>query len=69
MAKVLMIDNKPVKVGDRVKTFRGEEATVVGMQEPRVSWSTGRVYLQRDGVPFQDEFYPGVINAHWKEEE
>ena len=56
-----------IKIGDVVKTFRGEAATLVGMAEPRSENSTGRVYLRRDGVT--DALYPSVIDAKWIKED
>ena len=62
----------PLAVGDRVLTFRGEPARLVGTSEPAHAGSTGRVHLQffdEAGRPsYTGSYYPGVINAHWGDE-
>ena len=57
----------PVRVGDKVNTFRGEPAVVNGwIPPPRHFGSTGRVVLSIAGnAPF--EYYPSVIDCHWVE--
>jgi hypothetical protein len=53
-----------VKVGDQVKTSRGENVTVDYFREPSKPASEGKVY-----VAFEDggkrEFYVSVIGAEW----
>jgi hypothetical protein len=60
---------KPVQIGDKVKTGRGELYYLQRIEEPRHSGSTGRVYLSKSKKP-RDEFsyrsfFPGVIDAEW----
>lgn len=62
----LVIDGKPVKIGQEYKTFRGETVTLLGVEEPRHVGSTGRVYVQLNGA--ECAFYPSVINANWRED-
>jgi hypothetical protein len=62
----LYIGAKEIRVGSKVKTFRGKDAKVLRIVEPNRAGSTGRVYLGfKDGT--LAEYYPGVINAEWKE--
>lgn len=56
---------KEVQVGDVAKTFRDEVVTVTGVEEPRHSGSTGRVYVKFDGADRSREFFPSVIGAKW----
>ena len=60
-----------VKIGDTVETFRGEEGIVTGIDEPRKSGSTGRVYIKFEypNAKLTREFFPGVIGAEWIERE
>ena len=60
---------KEVKVGDRVKTFRGEDATVTYFREPSSSASSGKVSVKMDGDDWEREFYVSVIGAEWIERE
>jgi hypothetical protein len=52
----------PVKIGDHVTSFRGEEATVLDIVPPRHEGSTGRVYTELGA------HYPSVYDLHWIEE-
>ena len=64
---VYKVSGQPVKRGDVVKTFRGEDATVDGWVEPHKPDSTGRVLLRIE--PYQPHaYFPSVINAEWREE-
>jgi hypothetical protein len=54
--------------GDRVKTFRGEAGTLLHAQEPQHAGSTGRVIIQLDGAQYVSSFFPGVIDAEWRDE-
>jgi hypothetical protein len=58
----------PVKHGDAVKTFRGESATVEGWHQPLTPESTGRVVL-RIGECDPFPYYPGIIDAEWRDAE
>ncbi len=64
MMKLKLIDEKTGKelnIGDKVKTFRGEEAELQGWCEPLKPTSTGRIYIKlKEGVR---EFFPSVIGA------
>lgn len=67
---MLLIDKDTAEVlkkGDRVTTFRGEDATLTGWDDPHRVGSVGRVYLRVDGRPCDDSFFPGVINAQFVE--
>lgn len=70
MTKLKLFNSKTgeqLKVGDRVKTFRGESATLLGMQEPQHAASTGRVFVKIDGTQYESSFFPGVIGAEWRD--
>ena len=54
-----------VKIGDRVKTFRGEDVEVLKIVEPTHDASTGRVALEFVGKGWKQYYYPGVIGATW----
>lgn len=56
--------NRPVTIGDRVLTFRGEECIVQGFVEPHKPSSTGFVYVI-DKENRVNQFYPSVIGAVW----
>ena len=61
-----LVDTKTgreIRIGDVVKTFRGEDAKVLGWSEPRHSASTGRVDVFLIDAGYRQEFFPGVINA------
>lgn len=51
----------PVKVGERVTTWRGELFTLAGLQPPRHSASEGHVYLTRPCTHTADEHE----TVHW----
>jgi hypothetical protein len=54
---------KPVKVGDKVKTYQGPVVTVLGILAPRHGGSTGRVVVRERG--YERTYFPSVIDAHW----
>ena len=56
----------PVKVGDIVKTFRGEVVKVESIREPYYG-GTGRVYVKSLDTNAVHEYFPGVICALWVE--
>lgn len=58
-----------VKVGDKAKTFRGEECTVTYFRPPHKSNSEGKISVRFDGSSFDMEFYVSVIGAKWIERE
>ena len=51
--------NQEVKVGDKVKDFRGDYLVVKDFAKPHKPSSSGRVYTD------QGIFYVGVIGAKW----
>ena len=52
-----------VKEGDKVTTFRDEIGTLVSFAEPHKPSSSGKVYVQFDGLDYRREFYPSVIGC------
>jgi len=61
---------KPVKAGDLVTTFRGDQVRVSMFREPHKSSSSGKVIVQHPDAPeIQAEYYVGVIGAEWIERE
>jgi hypothetical protein len=52
-------DGKPVQIGDKVVTFRDEEATVISITPPHRQGSTGRVQTELG------YHYPGVYGLRW----
>jgi hypothetical protein len=60
--------NRIVKIGDKVKDFRGDVLTVAGFELPRHSGSTGRVIVKEridTGEIIKSRYYPSVIGAVW----
>lgn len=57
---------KPVKVGDVLRSFRGEDWTVTGWQEPKNINSTGRVCVARG--EWNQSFYPSVFSCEWRDQ-
>lgn len=51
-----------LKIGTRVKTFRGEEFILEGFYAKSAP-STGRVILRKPGSAVKEEYYPAVIGA------
>lgn len=66
MKLVYVKTGQPVKVGDKAKTFRGDEVEIEVISPPAHPGSTGRVDVV---FPNGDRasFYPGVIDAGWIE--
>ncbi len=65
MMLVSMTTGEPIHIGDKVRTFRGEEAIVLGAVPPLHENSTGRVHVE---IGKHDmEYYPSVIDAKWVE--
>ena len=58
-------NERKIRVGEIVTTFRGETAKLKSVERPRHPGSTGRVYLDVNGS--MHGYYPGVIGAKWKE--
>jgi hypothetical protein len=57
--------NEPMLMDQEVTTFRGERYTLKGGKSPHSANSTGRVWVQPEGLTRTDEFYPSVIDAKW----
>lgn len=55
--------NKPVKKGDILPSFRGEEYEITGWREPQHAGSTGRIFVKNG------EYFPGVFNCAFRQEE
>ena len=57
---------KPVVVGERVTTFRGEFYYIKDIIVPHKPESTGRVVVSRkkEGGAYET-YFPGVIDATW----
>ena len=54
-----------VKVGDKIKTFRGDRVTIHDIEQPKHSASTGRVHV-KNAAGIVSAYYPGVIDATWR---
>lgn len=52
---------EPVRIGDKVKSFRGETCTVTGGTAPHKPASTGRVHVQE----YSQEYFPSVFGLQW----
>jgi len=68
--KLALVDEKtgkPMKVGQEIKTFRGESGTLEGWHDPydpEYSLLKGaRVYVKLDDNDYSSEYYPSVIGA------
>lgn len=57
---------KAVKEGDRVVSFRGEPATVVGWWPPRSESSSGHVVVRDDGDSADMNYYPSVYGLKFE---
>lgn len=53
----------PVRIGDRVKDYKGTNVEVLGVQAPATPTATGRVTLRY--VTHVADYFPSVINARW----
>lgn len=63
---MILIDKngKELHIGDKLKTFRGEKVTLIGMTKPHKPSSTGRVFVWfTNGTT--GEYYPSVVGATW----
>jgi len=56
-----MTTGEPVRIGDIVKTFRGETCTISGGRAPHKPASTGRVWVEE----FSQEYFPSVFDLEW----
>lgn len=66
MKLVHELSGEEIKVGDIVKTFRGEDAVVTHMQPPQHAASSGKVTVRLVGNKLETEFFPSVIFAKFK---
>jgi hypothetical protein len=59
-------DNTPVKVGDKLKTFRDEQVTLMGWKFPYDPsdnlFAGGKIYCQAKGQSYQDQWFPNVCD-------
>lgn len=62
---------EPVKAGDKITSFRGEEAVLVDKYKPDASNALGRVYVRWSDGPedVQIGFYPSVFGLEWVDRE
>lgn len=58
----LICDDHLICVGDKVKTFKGEDCEVVDLHPPHKPSSSGKVTLLFDNGE-KSTYYVGVINA------
>ena len=55
-----------LRIGDKVKSFRGDLMEILGYSDERMKTnpaSTGRVFLRRLYDDWEQEYFPSVINA------
>jgi hypothetical protein len=58
-----------VKIGDRVKDFRGEDMTITYFQPPHKPSSQGLVSVQTSGFKTSHELYCSVVDTEWIDRE
>lgn len=59
-------DNQiPVRIGDKVKIHNGGIVTIAGIEPPRHSGSTGRIYFRERGNDIIQQAYPSTVGAVW----
>ena len=56
---------KEVKIGDIVKTGRGDLVEVIDFRQPHKPASSGKVGVQRTDEFWTSEYFVGVIGAEW----
>lgn len=69
MAAMILVresDGTPLKVGDKVKTFRGENRILRGWREPHTINSSGRVFVSTTPNGREEQYFPSVIGAVFK---
>ena len=59
------LKGQEVQLGDKARTFRGEEVTVLYFRPPHKSGSSGKITV--DNGYGESEYYVGVIGAKWIE--
>jgi hypothetical protein len=65
MTLVTIDDCMPITVGQRLKTFRGEVCFAISGRAPHKPGSTGRIAVKMEDVDTPTEFFPGVVQARW----
>lgn len=53
-----------VKVGDPI-CLDGQDGKVTYFREPHKAQSSGKVTVRMNGSVYEEEYYVGIINAHW----
>lgn len=53
-------------LGDKVRTFRGEERILTQIQPPHKSNSEGKVCLKKDPRDYDQQVYANVIGAEFR---
>jgi len=56
---------REIKIGDEVKTFRGEKCVVEAMHEPHKPSASGKVTVRFPSQGYAGTYYVGVIGAVW----
>lgn len=69
MRLVYIESGKQVRVGHMVKMKDDEIAKVVYFAEPHKPQSSGKVTVRSNGSDYDQEFFVGIIGAHWIERE
>lgn len=58
-----------VKLGAKVKSFRGEEYIYTGGRSPHKPSSVGLIYVCSKLGEVTDAYYPSVFNLKWEKED
>lgn len=61
----LLFNGQPVRVGDQLTDFRGDNMEVTGGTPPHKEGSTGRIDAREPGTTDSAQYYPGVVNCAW----
>jgi hypothetical protein len=69
MRLVYKANGNEVKVGDVVKTSRGEKCEVRYFRPPHSPSSEGKISVRFDDNSFDNEYYVSVIGAEWIDRE
>jgi len=56
----------PVEIGDVLTINFHGECTVVGIQEPRLPYESGKVIARITGTSYDNRWFPNVIGARWE---
>ena len=69
MELVYESSGESVQIGDLAQTGKGEVVVIQGIEKPRHSASTGRIYVTPKGVKYDGlnsrSYFPSVIGAEW----